>query len=235
VAGALESGALAAYSAPALSDAFETTALFTAYSPLKEKLGTLEAVFAELERRGLADPGRTETLYELFLDARKFGKAGALRARYPLLALKDLPEISGVAAAPGKKILYVPGGMSRLAAVAGDLKGKKIIVAAQPGCHPTQRAFNEIEKDKKLLSVFKKYGLLLAAGSDFSGAAAWNGTHAVKFKLINSAGDWPGVDFENSPAFYFLEDGKVVYSFVSWPGGGNLDELYKGFGRLGLF
>ena len=232
--GAFDTAALGAYSRQALLDAYETTGYYVAYSPAKDKLESLENIFAEIEKRKMEDAGKVKTLYGLLLDARKFDTAGLLRARYAGYELENPPKLSGKEPARGKIFVYKVTARNVLATEAAGLKGKQIIIAAQPGFHPTQRAFKEIEADKVLSDIFKNKGLLLAAGSDFAGVNEWNGSHKVKFKLINSARDWPGIDLENSPSFYFLEDGKIVYSFTGWPQDGNMAELHTGLRRLGL-
>lgn len=234
--GAFGKSELKTYGHNTLLDAYRASELFVFYSPVKEKLGLMENIFAEFESREMVDARKARALYAQFLDAREFERAELLRTRYGSLMLEPFPRLTGAKPAPGKVWVYkLDDKGKRLKADALVSKDRQIVIAGQPGCSPTRNAFDAIEKDKKLRGIFKENGLLLAAGSDFQGVLDWNDSHVIKFEFINSAGDWPGMDFDTYPSFYFVKGGKIAHKFTSWPKDGNMAEIRKGLGLLGYY
>jgi len=231
--GVFDKKKLPLYGADELLRAYEAAYFFTAFSPAKEKLSTLAGIFRELERRGAADGKIVRRFYAVLLDAREFRKARNVFERYPDAGLEDFPPLVGDK--KGRKVvLRLTEGADGVYAEKLSLKGKKVVVVGQPGCAPTGRAFDFIERNAALLSVMKEHAELLASGSDFKGVGEWNRSRAIRFGLIRSAADWDGIDFGLYPAFYFIENGKVVHSFTGWEGEGSGERLREGLALLGL-
>ncbi len=231
--GAFDKEKLTRYDTGELLRAYDAAYYFTAFSPVKDGLPVLSGIFRELERRGAADGGAVRRFYTVLLDAREFRKARNVFERYPDAGLEDFPPLVGDK--KGRKVvLRLTEGADGVYAEKLSLKGKKVVVVGQPGCAPTGRAFDFIERNADLLSVMKEHAELLASGSDFKGVGEWNRSHAIRFGLVRPAGDWDGIDFSLYPAFYFIENGKVVHSFTGWEGEGSGERLWEGLALLGL-
>jgi len=231
--GAFGKAKLARYDTGELLRAYDAAYYFTAFSPVKDGLPVLSGIFGELERRGAADGRVVRRFYTILLDAREFREARSVFDRYPDAGLDPFPPLAGDK--KGRKIvLRFNENGDGMRAERLSLAGRKIIVVGQPGCAPTGRAFDFIERNEALLTLMKKHGELLAAGSDFKGVRAWNGSRAMKFGLIRSAGDWDGIDFDRYPAFYFVKNGKTIHGFTGWEGEEAGERLEKGLVLLGL-
>lgn len=233
--GAFSPTALFTYSPPVLRDVYDLLYHIQFYSPLHSGLSEMAGTFEELRKRGLVDREKASNMSEAYLNAREFEKAAQLKASFPQFSLPTAP-IAGKTpvTGAGEVVVYsLPEPGAHLKAKKINKSGKMIIASVSPGCKASRRAIIDLESDPKLFRVFKKSGFLLLASSYFGPAAKWNKDHELDYLFANSA-DWPELDFDSYPAFYFLDNGKVVYSFSGWPDGGNKDELYKGLGRLGF-
>ncbi|MDA8244246.1 MAG: hypothetical protein M0025_09035 [Elusimicrobia bacterium] len=233
--GAFSTDALSAYSTPVLEEAYDLLYYVQFYSPLHTGLSEMAGAFAELEKRGLLNDEKASNMSEAYLDAREFEKAAQLKTSFPRFNLPTAP-IAGKRpeTGAGEAVVYsLPGPGAALKVKKINKSGKMIVASVSPGCKASRRAIIDLESDPKLFKIFKKSGLLLLARSYFGPAAKWNKDHELDYLFANSA-DWPELDFDAYPVFYFFDNGKVVYRFSGWPDGGNRDELYKGLGRLGF-
>lgn len=234
--GAFGDAALAAYTADDLGAVFDFLNFHFSGKPDPAAAERMLAVYALMEKAGRADAQKGKWVFDALLADRDFAAAKEFRAARPGLGLPVVPEItSGKELKPGQRLVYVMGsdpGIMR--AEAGDTAGLKIIMVSIPGCHFSGYALKAIEGDPRMLGIFKKYGRLLTRRADFPKILKRNSVGELKYGLVASEADWPELDLTSSPVFYFLKDGKVLYSFNGWPREGKFDELFVGLGRLGL-
>lgn len=233
-AGAFSAAKLAGYQAENLSEAFLLCDRYFFNSPAHDGLTELVAAFSELEKRGMVDAERAGLQHNAYLTARDFVRAGALAQKYPGLPLLDFHVGARIDHGPDEAVLYrFMGPGAGLRAEKFNKSGKHVFLAAAPNCSGSKNALLQIAKDPRLSGIFKKRGLVLFDGSDIGSAEKWNASHELKYLLADSA-DWPELDFSQVPAFYFVDEGKVVHSFTGWPKEGKLDEFFIGLGRLGI-
>jgi hypothetical protein len=198
----------------------------------RDKILIMKKLFLEMERKGVPEQALVEGFYGYLLNERDFETARLIAQKYKEYGLRYVPIVENKVK-DGKPFVYRVGA-NKLYAQEIKLKNMQIVIAAYPGCHFADNAFKEIEKDAKLLKIFKKHALILYERSEFDDVRKWNNSHELKYKLVSSPDDWPAIDFSGSPIFHFLKDGQVVYTVIGWPKEGNMDEIYKGLGRLGL-
>lgn len=234
--GAFGDAALAAYPADDLAAVFDFLNFHFSGKPDPAAAERMLAVYALLEKAGRADAQKGKWVFEALLAGRDFAAAKDFRAARPGLGLPVVPEITGgKELKPGQRLVYAMGtDPGSMLAEAEDTGGLKIIMVSIPGCHFSGYALKAIEGDPRLLGIFRKYGRLLTGRADFPKILKRNSLGELKYGLVASAADWPELDLASSPGFYFLKDGKVLYSFSGWPREGKFDELFVGLGRLGL-
>lgn len=234
--GAFGDAALGSYSGEDLAAVFDLLNFHCSGGPAPQAAADMEKAYALLEKRGLGGPEKGKDVFGALLEARNFGGARLFRAAHPGFGLPPVPEIEGkTTAKPGLRLVYEMGASAdRMRAESVDPEKPGVVLAGTPGCHFCNYALAAIESDPKLLRIFRKHGLLLTSRADFPRILKRNSSKALKFKLVADVKDWPGLDFASSPTFYFMKEGKVLYSFSGWPKTGKMDELYIGLGRLGL-
>lgn len=234
-AGAYSAEKLSGYSPETLSDAYFLAYQFMFYSPVNDGLMEMEAAFSELERRGGATAERTLLMQNAYVKGREFEKAAKLASGHMEYNLPAIPRSGWVnPRKQGVPIVYdVKRSGQLLVPERAKKGGRQILMAGAPGCHASRNALRDIAAAPELAAIFKKRGRLLFAGNDIPSVEEWNKSHNLKYWLADSA-DWPEMDFSQVPTFYFVEDGRLVHSFSGWPKAGNMDEIFKGLGRLGL-
>ena len=232
-AGGFSSSSAAGMSDAALKDSYRIAGHYNFYGPGKEMIAAQSGLLAELEKRGLADPDMIDDMHGALLRLRMFAEAEVFRLAHPGEKLQVVPRIKGKRprSERSRAVYFLEKSGAPMLLRGEDMRGDKIIIVASPGCHAADRALEEIEKDRRLLGVFKKHGLPLTEKADFARMGKWNGSHVLKYSLAASREDWPEIDFSLSPTFYFMRDGDIVYRFDSW-GPGSMDNVYRGLGYL---
>lgn len=234
--GAFGAAALGTYSGEELAAAFDFLNFFSSGSPDPAAAEAMRKIYALLEEKGLGGPEKGKDLFGVLLAVRDFETAGQFRSSHQKFGLPQVPEIKGSAEAkPGRRLVYEMGNSPQMMnAESVDPEKLGVVLVGIPGCHFCNYALAAIESDPKLLKVFRKRGLLLTSRADFPRILKRNAAKELKYRLVADTKDWPGLDFASSPTFYFMKEGKVLYSFSGWPKTGKMDELYIGLGRLGL-
>ncbi len=225
---------LPAYDIGTLKNAYDLTSYFNCYTPDKESLAAQEGLLAELGKRGLANENKVQDLHQRLLDFKLFAKASALKERYPAYELQTVPPITGsLGTKPGEAaVYYTKDGKTALEIKKVKKGGRRILVAARPGCHFAADALGSIEKDAELGPLFRKYALPLTSDIDFASLGSWNTAHKLQYRVTASGKDWPGVDFSFSPTFYFIKDGKIVHTVKGWSDEEPFAGIYEGLARL---
>lgn len=228
------------FSAAELTDAelislFSATELTAFYTADPQHAAVLMAVFAELEKRGIATHTQTKNAYETLVQSQLFSQALLLRANHPWL--EELPRLQ-LTAAKGPSYWHDlgPGGL-RLDGL--DISsGSKIVVVAHPDCHFSQNAFLAIERDDALESVFQSHAMLLAPPPrvfELAKIRQWNTTHpSLPMSLAFSKAQWPITMSWETPTFYFYRNGKLMAKVQGWPADGRKQELLAAARAIGL-
>lgn len=234
--GAFEDSALDQYAEGDLAAVFDFLNFYATGNSGAEVAEKLLKMYARLEKAGQGAPQKGEWVYKALLAARNFEAAESFRLAHPELKLATVPEIKGeTGLKPGEALVYVMGNSpDSMNAERVDKNEPQVIMVGLPGCHFCNYAFKTIEGDPKMLRIFKKHGQVLTSRADFEKIFKRNSAKELKYKLVASVEEWPGMDFTTSPSFYFLKDGKIIYTFSGWPKTGKMDELYVGLGRLGF-
>lgn len=193
-----------------------------------------EKVLEEKLRRGKRVGFDIERMHKAYIGARKFKNAEALRTRFPDVKFPYVPSeildnTSGGTAwrvydfdATAEKAMLkaLPSGT-----------GPKVIMTMFPGCSAAETALEEILADPELSPLFRKYGMLLTLRFDTKSMMLWRDHfNFPEAYIAYKASDFPILDFDSSPNFYFLEDGKIKHILPGWsnpkiPGYGKTEML----------
>jgi hypothetical protein len=195
-------------------------------------------VFDEAAKRHVETPDDIQKMFQNYLSARMFDKAGSLRLRFPDANLWRVPEVVD---SSDKRQLYEVYDISNDSRTATVIHlpievGARIVIAAKGGCPVTSRALRTIEKDKDMLRTLQSNGMVVTMNFEPGGVAYFNSTMtAARLYVAHELEDWPGMDFSMSPTFYFLKNGKIVHQFVGWgPNDESLRDFNKGLAMIGL-
>lgn len=174
-------------------------------------------VFAELERRGLADDRTAMRIFDALLRARRFDAARDFAARHASAGLPALPDFTDNGTTlPSVWRFNAEGDKAERIGI--DLQPLQIIVAA--GCHFSADAASDIADDPVLGPVFARHArwLSLPPGSEALDALAeWNRTHPQTPMLaIHDRGEWALLPEWAMPTFAIVKDGRVIDSTKGW-------------------
>jgi len=233
-AGAFAAARLQAYDSGTLKNAYDLTSYSNFYTPGEESLAAQGELLAELGKRGLANEDKVQDLYQRLLNSKLFPRAAALKAVHPAYELQTVPPITGsLKTKPGEAAVYFTSdGRSALEIKKLKKSGRRILVAAFPGCHFADQALEAIDKDAELGPIFRKYALPLTSRVDFASLGSWNTAHKLQYRMTVSNGDWPGIDFTSSPIFYFIKNGKILHEAPGWADEDPFSRIYEGLSKL---
>ena len=222
-----------------LNNLFDSLVTVSFYSNSAEHVIALEKVFREIVAREGPSLRQVQKMRSSYIIARMFDKARTLEGTTDQESLERLPEIIGDPSASGPKLYRVENKGKRLHLEAVSLDGPYVVILAHPLCGFTKRALKAIEADPVLKSVMASRAILIAPPNgqlEISEYIGWNRTHAAfPLRLVHAITDWPSLDEWNStPIFYFLKDGKLLYKKSGWPSEESKKELYSGLELLGL-
>lgn len=218
----LSPSALQKYSDETLETLYKTLWKAVFFSPDNESFADrMELAFNEKVSRKKYTEGNVQDMAWAFREARAFNKALNMQKRFPAIVLPPIP------------MTIVPSGASPTAlwqvyALSDDGakaeikslplgKGAAVVVAMWPGCRVTARAMKDIMADPVLGPLFSANAVMLTRRFDSDGVEEMKkklGFPAVY--IARKSVDFPGVEFQRSPSFFFLKDGKVLYQFAYW-------------------
>lgn len=196
-------------------------------------------VFDELAARRLLQDRDYLNMQGLYVRLRDLDQARRFQEAH---ASRDLELIPEVVVAPDlddtipSRFSLADGGKLRLEGVTLDA-GEFVLVVADPGCHFTQDAVVSIQGDPELREYFAGHSLWLAPDGlelGLDSLKKWN--HAFpeyRLGMVNDIRDWEGIDYWDTPTFYFYEDGKVVRTIRGWPPEGHAAELKEAIRQTG--
>lgn len=177
-------------------------------------------VFAELDRRGLADANAAKRLFNALLQARRFDAAREFANRHPDASLPAVPEFGDTGTRLPSAWRFAAE-EQRAERIGIDLRPLQIIVAA--GCHFSADAANDIAADPLLGPVFARHSrwLSLPPGSeDLDALTEWNRAHPQTPMLaIHDRSEWAVIPKWDMPTFAIIRDGKLIDSTKGWRSG----------------
>jgi hypothetical protein len=179
-------------------------------------------VYAELERRGMADAKATERVFNVLLKARRFDAARDFAARHPDEKLAAVPQFidTDTGGLPSAWQLSADGGAATRIGI--DLTPLQIIVVA--GCHFSEDAAREITKDPILGPVFSRHARWISlqpGGENLDALAEWNRMYPQAPMLaIHDRSEWALISRWVMPTFAIVKDGKVIDSTRGWSSDG---------------
>lgn len=173
-------------------------------------------------------------MHAIYVEARMFDRANAIRAAHAELRLEDTPRLidrGGRRAGQGGKLVVSEDGAS-MTYDAVPLHGKKLVIIGHPLCHFSANAVREISTRDDLAARFKDAIWLAPPGTklDVAQMQRWNRTYPKSpIAFTDQRDDWPMFDAWATPTFYFLTDGKVVARVQGWPPEGGEAALDRAF------
>lgn len=177
-------------------------------------------VFAELDRRGLADASAAKRLFNTLLQARRFDAAREFANRHPDAGLPAVP-VFGDTGTRLPSAWRFAAEEQRAERIGIDLHPLQIIVVA--GCHFSADAANDIAADPLLGPVFARHShwLSLPPGSeDLDALTDWNRAHPQTPMLaIHDRSEWAVIPKWDMPTFAIIRDGKLIDSTKGWRSG----------------
>jgi len=195
----------------------------------------LHHIYNELETRGIQTQEETDFLYKEFYDARDFNSAKLFYAGHvrdikePLLSFTmpdDMREakfrVFDVTSSTGMVVMALP-----------MEKGPHIVISGFPSCHFAKAAKKALETDPDLQSA-AGVTYFVTYDFDMDSILRQKMTSGHFYYVAWSQSDWVGVNFSRSPTFNFYKDGKLVYTFDSWPKEGNKKLFLEGMSKIGI-
>jgi hypothetical protein len=200
----------------------------------------MRQVFDELQRRQLATPTMRQQMLDGYTRARMFDDARKFAAGPDNAGLKPLPTLRLESSAEKSLTLWrVQDAGQTLVRHDFNLTDRPVlIVLAPPGCGFSRKAAKDIAKEGDLFELMARHSIWLMPQSEIPDASALNVWSTSQSgwprELIHLNSEWPFIDFNLSPGFYFLENGKVISHVQGWPGQEKLAELREGFRKIGI-
>lgn len=217
--------------------ASKTLAFYT-YDP--NYLELVELAFSELDARKVVDQHDFDSLFDSYIQYRKFEAAKALAMSHGEMSHPPLPEFHGlddVFDGPTVLALDTDGSISRVPAGLAK-SGPQIVVASHPLCHFSENAVRSIAKDVQLAKLFAGRTLWLMpqdGALDVDVVREWNREFAdYEMRWAYQTSDWPMIKRWATPNFYFYLDGELVDTVIGWPPEGQRDALLAAFAKIGV-
>lgn len=200
----------------------------------------LRQILDELQRRKLVTPIGRQQMLDGYIRARMFEDARAFAADPANAGLKPLPTIRDESSSENSLTLWrIQDAGQTLVRHDFELADQPVLlVLGPPNCSFSEKAAEDIAKEGDLFELMARHSIWLMPQSsipDVSQLNVWSTSQPGWPKeLIHLDSDWPFIDFNMSPGFYFLENGKVVSHVQGWPGPEQLAELREGFRKIGV-
>lgn len=240
----LSPGGLRKYSGDTINTLYDTLSKISFYSPDEESyVLRQEIAFDEKIRRDKYNAEDVEDMVSTFLETRLFNKAINLKGRFPKMTLPEIPKdiVTGSISQSVSWLAYDISDQGNKAElqILPLATGAKIIMFASPGCGAAESAAKNILGDAELNSIFRAAGIIVTRKFDPAGVEAMKKQFNFPAVYIaHKSNDFPGLQLQPSPHFYFLKDGKSQYEFKSWSSENNGEyskkKFRKGLATIGL-
>ncbi|WP_157778713.1 hypothetical protein [Massilia violaceinigra] len=215
---------------------FQATLSTLFYTVDKNKLPLMIKIFRRMAELKIAKSADYENMLQAYLAVRDFQGANAFLSRYHKRAQeRRIISIDPLPAHAKQRTEWQVGEARRVIRRPVTMPdGTFLVVLASPHCHFATEAVVAMENDTALRPLLKNRIKLLAIQDlsfDYDAFIAWNRTHpSLPYALIHSRSEWPEVSSITLPTFAFYRDGKLLKEFSRWPEGGNMEQIYRGFG-----
>lgn len=193
----------------------------------------------EMYTRGDVSQEIASRMFGDLIRARNFDAARTFSARFSDLPLEPVPEIidpyAGDRSEGRKTVWQVSEDGSTLTRSEIRLKGPRIVVYASLSCAHSRRFMAELPGQEELSEIFGEHAVWIEPQDNdlqMQVVAAWNRQHPDQaLQFMHAFAEWPEYEDWATPAFYFVENGKIKKSFTGWP---NWNEVIDGVERIGL-
>jgi len=189
------------------------------------------ALFNVLKTKKLAKSSHYQTAYNLLIMCRMLDEAQMFYQKYKKFELLPLPKIKKLKSNTGVFFYSIDTEQENTFIQESFVLSNKtqIIVVAHPNCHFCQRAANEIEKNKNLLSFFLNNSLWITpvdSTFEYDILFKWNNLYpSMELHYTHHEDDFPMLELRSTPIFYFLKNKKVIDKITGWPKEGRLEML----------
>jgi hypothetical protein len=201
----------------------------------------MRLIMSALEHRGLASEDEVGRLHQALIGARQLTEADEVATQHPQLSLKRLPVLR-------EEKDLVPGWPTELALDQNsheflrqrvDMRQPaQVIVIGSPFCHFSEDAVRDIAADSTLREAFLAHAKWLTTPEsrfDWDVFQKWNLAHGgLEYTLMFKRDEWPMIDPEGTPTFYFFKNGVLQARVEGWPTGGRKLELVAALRHVGL-
>lgn len=179
-------------------------------------------VYAELERRGMADAQATDRVFNVLLKARRFDAARDFATRHTDAELPAVPQFIDTDTGDLPSAWQFSADGSEAKRIGIDLAPLQMIVVA--GCHFSEDAAREITSDPVLGPVFARHARWISlppGGENLDAMTEWNRKYPQAPMLaIRDRGEWALISHWAMPTFAVVKDGKVIDSTMGWSSDG---------------
>ncbi|UXA51583.1 hypothetical protein M0D45_12610 [Xanthomonas prunicola] len=214
-------------------DLFRATAFVEIYSKDPVDVDTLGCLYHRLAASGKATDWHTRTYIGALVTVSRYNEANALRQQMSLLDLPVLPQLhfTGRAAAQGWRILSLQDAAhASVEAWHPVAHSAQVVAMVHPACHFSVRALLEIERRPDLQWLRENLLLLVAPGRTLpvEDLLSWNAAHPqLQMHPMYLRADWEKLASIDTPTFYIVRDGEVIYVFEGWPNTKGLQGLQQ--------
>jgi len=187
--------------------------------------------FDELDARHALAEKDYGNMQGLYIRLREFDAARGFREAFgPRASMEEVPSVDIApnfdAARPSQfAVIDAQHLLLRNAPTSGDF----VLVIADPACHFTRDAVISITDDPQLHAYFAQHSKWLAPDGlslRLDEMVDWNrALPDYALSLVNDVHAWDGVDYWDTPTFYFYEGGRGALTIRGWPPAGHLAEL----------
>lgn len=196
------------------------------YDPESRLSENMDAVFAELDKRGALQEEQVRSYYFHLIRAGRLDDAETFSQAYVHImdkALPAIPQIVDGADVSGKGLSVLRVSSPDLPLVRDNIRlhdNVTIIIQFHPNCAMASALMNQIAGEETWKRFFTERAYLLAANPtnilDVDALHDWNESSPFEVFLIDDRSDWPFIDQIATPSFYLLREGEEVESFTGY-------------------
>ena len=184
-------------------------------------------VFALMQDQGTEEAHDIERAHDLLMLGRQFDQASALRAKYAELDLPSTPPLvladDHEADRPSLIKGFSNGQALRVAAVPESTISDGLVVVFHPGCGFSRRAYDFIANDPRTQCLIDHPRVAWVApfkfNLEYARLSDWQSKHPQhRLGAVYNPSAWEGVEFRQSPVFFFRKNAESADTLTGWPG-----------------
>ena len=205
-------------------------------------LESMETVFSELLARTHETPSDIRALWKTYVISRQFSKAIALETRHGEIDFGErvvqFVDRAGIERADPSVRLIAKGTRSLWRAnhesavlereVVSIPEHVHVVAIVSLGCSFSSRALAVIQRDAELAALFGSVSWLIPPDVTLGArdVISWNRSFpSYALAYVHSVGEWPEIEYWDTPQFYFFARGRLVSSVAGWPREGRKAEM----------